>query len=144
MLAARTYARTGDSQSAEQLLKRIIQKDSTYLAAYSALGQLYLSQRRLDAALAEFDTLASRDPKPVAALTLSGIILEAQGKPAEARAKYERVMQLDSSAPVAANNLAWMMAESGTNLDQALSWRRPRSAVCPRRPPSSTRLDSST
>ncbi len=120
MLAARTYARAGDSQSAEQLLKRIIQKDSTYLAAYSALGQLYLSQRRLDAALAEFDTLASRDPKPVAALTLSGIILEAQGKPAEARAKYERVMQLDSSAPVAANNLAWMMAESGTNLDQAL------------------------
>ena len=120
MLAARTYAATGDTQSAERFLRRIIEKDPSYLQAYSALGQLYLPQRRLDAALTEFEAMATRDPKPVAALTLAGIILQAQGKESEAKAKFERVMQLDSSAPVAANNLAWMMAESGGNLDVAL------------------------
>jgi tetratricopeptide (TPR) repeat protein len=120
MLAARTYAGTGDVQTAEQYLRRVLQKDPTYLQAYGALGQLYLKQRRLDAALTEFDALAERDPKPVAALTLAGIILDAQGKTSEARARFERVLQIDSNAPVAANNLAWLMAEAGDNLDVAL------------------------
>ena len=143
MLAARTYASDRRFAIGRAAPAALIQKDSTYLAAYSALGQLYLSQRRLDAALAEFDTLASRDPKPVAALTLSGIILEAQGKPAEARAKFERVMQLDSSAPVAANNLAWMMAESGANLDRGARTGADRTARFARsQPKSTTRWDS--
>ena len=120
MLAARTYAATGDTQTAERFLRRIIEKDPSYLQAYSALGQLYLAQRRLDAALTEFEAMATRDPKPVAALTLAGIILQAQGKQSEAKAKFERVMQIDSSSPVAANNLAWITAESGGNLDVAL------------------------
>ena len=120
MLAARTYAAAGDLQNAEQTLRRVLEKDASYLPAYSALGQLYLRQRKLDAALAEFEAIANRDAKPVAALTLAGIILQAQGKAAEARARFERVMEVDPSAPVAANNLAWTYAESGGNLDVAL------------------------
>jgi tetratricopeptide (TPR) repeat protein len=120
MLGARTYAATGDFQKTEQTLRRVLEKDASYLPAYSALGQLYLRQRKLDAALTEFAAMAKRDPKPVAALTLSGIILQAQGKTSEARAHFERVLELDPSAPVAANNLAWTYAESGSNLDIAL------------------------
>jgi putative PEP-CTERM system TPR-repeat lipoprotein len=120
MLAARTQAATGDLQGSEQLLRRVLQKDSTYLPAYAALGQVYLRQRKLDAALTEFEAMAQRDAKPVAALTLAGIILQAQGKNSDAKARYERVMQLDPAAPVAANNLAWMHADSGGNLDVAL------------------------
>jgi tetratricopeptide (TPR) repeat protein len=120
MLAARTYATTGDLPKAEETLRRVLEKDASVLGAYSALGQLYLRQRRLDAALAEFETLARREPKPVAALTLAGIILQAQGRDAEARARFERVMGIDPSAPVAANNLAWTYAEHGENLDVAL------------------------
>ena len=120
MLAARTYATTGDLEGAEKLLRRALEKDSTHLAAYAALGQIYLRQRRLDDALHEFEAMAERDGKPVAALTLAGIILQAQGKASDAKARFERVMELDPSAPVAANNLAWMYADSGGNLDVAL------------------------
>jgi tetratricopeptide (TPR) repeat protein len=120
MLTARTYAATGDLQSSEQMLRRLLQKDASYLPAYSALGQLYLRQRKLEAALAEFESIVQREEKPVAALTLIGIILESQGKSTEARAKFERALALDPSAPVAANNLAWMYAESGGNLEVAL------------------------
>ena len=42
------------------------------------------------------------------------------GKPSDARARFERVIELDPNAPVAANNLAWIYAESGGNLDIAL------------------------
>jgi tetratricopeptide (TPR) repeat protein len=120
MLAARTYAALGDLKTSEQLLRRALAGDPSYLSAYAALGQIYAKQGRLDAALAEFDALVQRDPKAVAALTLSGMILEAQGKIPEAKGRFERVLQVDAEAPVAANNLAWLYAENGGNLDVAL------------------------
>lgn len=120
MLAARTYAAAGDHSLAEQMLRRVLAADPSHLPAYGALGQLYARQGRLDAALAEFDALAQRDTKPVAALTLAGMILESQGKTAAAQQTFERVLQLDPRAPVAANNLAWMYAQNGGNLDVAL------------------------
>ena len=120
LLAARTYVATGDSQTGERLMRRALEKDSTYLAAYAALGQLYLSQRRLDAALVEIDSLAKQDPKPVAPHTLAGTILLTQGKTAEARQRFQKALEIDPSAAVAANNLAWIYASSGENLDKAL------------------------
>jgi tetratricopeptide (TPR) repeat protein len=120
MLAARTYAAAGDLATAEKTLRRVLSVDPSYLSAYGALGQLYARQGRLDAALTEFEALADRDPKPVAALTLVGMILDSQGNTAAAQKKFERVLQLDAQAPVAANNLAWIYAENGGNLDLAL------------------------
>jgi Flp pilus assembly protein TadD len=49
-----------------------------------------------------------------------GMLLEMQKKLPEARAKYEQIIAIDPHAAVAANNLAWIYAESGENLDVAL------------------------
>jgi len=120
LLAGRTYAATGDLKAAEQLFRRVVSDDPTQLSAYAALGQLYAKQNRIPEALAEFDALAKRDPKPVMALTLSGMLMEGQGDKAGAQQRYERAVQLDPDAAVAANNLAWMYAQSGGSLDVAL------------------------
>jgi tetratricopeptide (TPR) repeat protein len=120
LLAARTHATAGDMAGAERYLRRAIEVDDTQLTAYGMLGQLYLSQNRLDEARKEFDTLAARQTKPVAALTMSGMILQNQGQLQEARKRYEQALAIDSRAPVAANNLAWLQVEAGENLDVAL------------------------
>ena len=120
MLAARTYRAVGDLKASEQMLRRVLASDPTYLDAYAGLAQIYAGQGRLNEALVELDALVQRDPNSVAALTLSGMILEAQGKAADAQKRFERVMQVDEEAPVAANNLAWIYAEHGGNLDVAL------------------------
>jgi tetratricopeptide (TPR) repeat protein len=120
MLAARAYVSTGDLKTSEELLKRILTVDPEYLDAYGALAQLYARQGRLDEALNELTTLAQKQSRPVAALTLAGMILQTQGKDAEARTTFEHVMQLDGEAPVAANNLAWILVQTGGNLDVAL------------------------
>ena len=120
VLAARTYAATGDVPGAERFLQRAIALDSGFLPAYGALGQLYASQGQLDAARAQFERLASQSPKPVGALTMLGIILQAKGDVDGARDRFERALQIDSEAAVAANNLAWIYAETGGNLDVAL------------------------
>src|SRR5262249_10320587 len=49
-----------------------------------------------------------------------GIILQAEGDENGAREQFERVLQIDPEAAVAANNLAWIYAEKGGNLDVAL------------------------
>ena len=124
MLAARAYASMGDVKGSEELLKRVLAIDPAFLDAYGALGQLYTRQGRLEEALTEMTTLAQKQSRPVAALTLAGIILEAQGKHTEARTTFERVMRLDAEAPVAANNLAWIYVQTGGNLDVALQLAR--------------------
>lgn len=120
LTAGRTYAAVGDGTRAEELLRKAISADPSHLAVYGTLAQLYVSQGRLDAALNEFEELAKRDSKPVGALTFAGIILEGQGKTAEAQRRFERALQIDPEAPVAANNLAWIYAQSDERIDLAL------------------------
>ncbi len=120
IVAAATYVRLGDMPRAEELLLKTIAADPGRLPAYVLLGRIYLSQKRLDDAKKQLETLLAKEPTSVGAVTMLGMILEAQGKPAESEKMYERALELDPAAPVAANNLAWMYANSGRNLDIAL------------------------
>jgi tetratricopeptide (TPR) repeat protein len=120
ILAAQTYASMQDFASSERLLKQAIELEPTLLPAYSMLGQLYLGQKKLDEARKEFEALAARQTKPVAALTMSAIILQQQGNLSLAAKRFEEVLAIDPRSPVAANNLAWIYSDSSQNLDAAL------------------------
>jgi Flp pilus assembly protein TadD len=98
------------------------------------LGQIYLNQKKMDQAIGEFDAMTKQQPKNVAAHTMIGMILQTQGKNAAAQKKYEQILTIDSRSPVAANNLAWMYAEAGTNLDQALQLAQTAHAALPDQP----------
>jgi putative PEP-CTERM system TPR-repeat lipoprotein len=119
-LAARTYAAGGDLSSAERFLRRAIDLDSTYLAAYAVLGRLYGVQGKLAAARKEFEALLARSPRSVAALTMIGILFQSEGDLNAARDRFEQALEIDPDAAVAANNLAWIFAENSANLDRAL------------------------
>jgi tetratricopeptide (TPR) repeat protein len=134
VMAGRTYANLGDTVAAEGALRRAMEADPKSMDAYSVLGEFYIAQRRVDAAIAQFTTITQKQSKPVAAYTILGMLLKVQNKPAEAREKYLRALEIDPQAPVAANNLAWMYAESGTNLDAALELAKTAKARLPDRP----------
>ena len=143
MLAARTYAALGDLEDLGRDAATGARRRPVIPGRYGALGQLYARQGRLDAALTEFEALAARESKPVSALTLAGMILEAQGKTVAAQDRFERVMQIDPSAPVAANNLAWIYAQSDNKLDRALELAQTAQRKLPDRRRSATPSDSS-
>ena len=124
MLAARTSLAGGDIARAERSLQRAIELDSASLDAYSLLGGLYVSQSRLDDAQQTFQRMAAQEKKPVSAFTLMGSVLEAQHRTGDAEQAYLQVLQLDPTAPVAANNLAWIYAIQNRNLEGALDLAR--------------------
>jgi tetratricopeptide (TPR) repeat protein len=120
LLSARVYGAVNDLPRTEQTLLQLIEKDPSQLQAYGMLGQIYIAQRRLDEAVTRFEQMAQKQPRPVAPYTMIGLIRQMQGRDADAQQIYERVMSLDPRAAVAANNLAWLLAERGGNLDIAL------------------------
>ena len=51
---------------------------------------------------------------------LLGVLFEAQNRPEDAKKSYEETLAISDTAPVAANNLAYIYAQQGVNLDIAL------------------------
>ena len=119
-VAARVYEQAGQPDKAEQVLRQAVAKDPRFLTGYGLLAQLYVKQRRLDDARKEFEGIVKRDPRAVGARTMVGILLDSQGKRDEARRSYEATVAAVPVAPVAANNLAFIYAEEGVNLDMAV------------------------
>ena len=134
VLAGRTWAATGDVAKGEQFLHRAIDADASNVDAYALLAGLYLSQKKLDQAVAEFDALAARQPGAIGPPTMAAVILQGQGKEDEARRRYERLVEANPAAAVAANNLAWMYASRGEQLDRALQLAQAAKAKLPDHP----------
>ena len=98
----------------------IFRRRETGLQAYALLGQIFLQQKRLDDARREFEAQLRQNPRSVGAGTMVAQILYMQRKSKEAQKAYSDVLTIDPKAAVAANNLAWIYAEEGSNLDEAL------------------------
>jgi len=119
-LSAQVYALTEQPDKAEQALRRAVAADPRFATGFGMLAQLYMKQHRLDEARTEFEGMVKRDPKAVGPRTIVGMILETQGKREEAKRWYEATVAEIANAPVVANNLAFIYAEQGANLDVAL------------------------
>jgi len=131
-LAGTVYTAQGDGPKAEAAFKKALDVDPARFDTYSQLATFYMMRNRLDDAKRDFEEVARRQPKAaVGAQTMVGIILSMQHKTADARKQYEQVLAADPQAAVAANNLAWDYAESGGNLDTALSLAQTAKARLP-------------
>ena len=119
-LLARAHGVAGDAKKEEQALRQAVSVDPRFAAGYGMLAQLYLRQKRTDEARAEFEAMAKRDPSAVVPKTMVAVLLDHQGKREEAKKAYQATVSGTDNAPVAANNLAFIYAEQGINLDEAL------------------------
>ncbi len=134
ILAARTYATLGDLPKVELMLQEAIEVEPANLQAYGMLGQVYLRQNKLDLARANFENLSRKQSNPVPSMTMVAMIRELQGQIPAAKKGYEAVLAIDPRAPVAANNLAWIYAEEGQNLNAALQLAQTAKQLLPDRP----------
>jgi tetratricopeptide (TPR) repeat protein len=123
VLAARVDLAEDAVAAADHRLNDVIRAQPGRLDAYELLAAQYVKQGLTAAALDKYRALAARTPDNPGPATMVGVLLESTRDRAGARAQYESVLARAPRAAVAANNLAWMLAEDG-RYDEALRWAK--------------------
>jgi len=118
-LRSTIYSAEKNTAAAERELTAAIELDENYLPAYSAYAGILIGQNRADEAVAQYKKVL--DKRPAAQVyTLLGILEDSRGNTNEAEAAYRKALQIAPETPIAANNLAWLIADTQGNLDEAL------------------------
>lgn len=111
----------GDNGAAEAEFRKTIEINPQSYQTYIMLGQLSLQQNDLPKAIREVDQLIAKNGKLAAAHLLKGYYLQLSKDASGAIASYRKAHELDPENIVAGNNLAWLLCEGNTNLEEALS-----------------------
>ena len=120
-LRGQVYLSGGDLAAAESEFRKTVEVNPQNYQAYLLLAQLNVQRNNIPQALKEVDQLISRNNKLVAAHMLKGLYLQVSGDIPGAMASYRNALALEPDNPYVANNLAWLLCESGSNLDEALA-----------------------
>jgi Tfp pilus assembly protein PilF len=120
-IAGILYAQNGWRPDARRCLRRALLWDPQRTSAATALAQLYIQSGQQAAA-----NELLKSSRPATAQTASGA-----KHPAE---DYEKLLQQGDPSGAAANNLAWIYAEQGANLDRALVLAQRARLLAPQNP----------
>ena len=119
-LKAQVHVYEKNAGGAEAELRRALDNNPNYLAAYFALGALFANTSQQERAIAEYRRVIERKPDDVAAYTLIGMIEDSRGNYDAAAENYRKALGIDQNMAIAANNLAWIYAAHNKgNLDEA-------------------------
>jgi tetratricopeptide (TPR) repeat protein len=120
-LKGQVYGYQSNGQAAEAEFRRALELDPNYLPAYSSLAALFINAKQEDRAIAEYKKILAIRPDNAAVYTLIGMLEDARKNFDAAADSYRRALELDQNSMIAANNLAWLYAETGKgNLDEAV------------------------
>ena len=118
-LKSTVYAAEKNNVETERQLASAIELDPNYLPAYSAYASFLVGQNRTEEAIAQYKTVVEKRPA-APMFTLLGILEDSRGNTAEAEKAYRKALEMVPDTTIAANNLAWLIADKQGNLDEAL------------------------
>ncbi len=75
----------------------------------------------LNASMENFRKCSQAAPADTTCLTLLAMVLQGTGRDDQAKPIYEQILKIQPDHPVALNNLAYIKAQEGVDLDQALT-----------------------
>jgi tetratricopeptide (TPR) repeat protein len=120
-LLGQLWMQAKDTGQAETAFKKAIELDNSLLSAYINLAQVYHQTGKIEQAMKEYEAVLVKDLRIIQAHMLLGILHDGRKEYDKAQARYEQALKLNPKFAPAANNLAWIQAEHGGNLDVALS-----------------------
>lgn len=119
-LKAEVAMTQNNTDEAQTHLNNSITADENYLPAYTLYASILIKKNQTDAAVAEYKKLSEKMPT-ASVYTLLGMIQESSKNLEEAEKSYRKALEIAPETPIASNNLAWMIADTGNgNLDEAL------------------------
>ena len=126
------YGRSGNSAAARSAYERATAADPHFVPASLALAELDLQEGRRDPAIQRLDAVLATAPSDVSALLLSARAEDEAGDRAKSIVRYRKVLEVDSSNPMALNNLAYALAWD--NPDEALQFAQKAAEIVPDNP----------
>ncbi|MEN6602677.1 MAG: tetratricopeptide repeat protein [Bryobacteraceae bacterium] len=114
-------ARTGRNDVAIRQFEALVAKRPNDAMLHTRLGEIYRRAGRGDLSVGHLRKAIQIAPDQPSPKLLLAMQLDEQGQRPEARQLYEQLLKMQPSNVIALNNLAYIMAESGTELDQALT-----------------------
>ena len=116
------HSQAGNFADSEKAYKKAIEKDASHTNSETYLFADYIRRGRVDDGLQLLNEMIKKNPSNSTALTVRGALYDSQGKIEEARKSYTQALTIDANIEVAANNLAYIVAEGGGDLQSALGW----------------------
>jgi tetratricopeptide (TPR) repeat protein len=107
---------------AEKALKDYLAIQPTDAMAMNRLAKLLLMRGDYSAAENYFREALKIAPDNTNIVTSLGMTLEGEKRFPEAATLYREVLKKRADDVVASNNLAWLLSETGGNIDEALKW----------------------
>lgn len=119
-LLASTALQAGKYEVAIATYRDLVTKQPKSAELYTQLGRAYQTKGEFDAAIAAFQQAQQLAPNEALPVTLLALSLDKVHRKEEAKTNYQRALQLQPENLAVMNNLAYLLAESGGNLDDAL------------------------
>jgi len=121
LLRAQVLVSMRDWPKAEEEARRAFAAAPTMPGALELLANIYVAQDRLNEAIASFQEADKAGALPASGQQLLARLYLTAGRPAEAKPLYEKVIAARSDLPGAKNDLAWILAVEGTDIERALT-----------------------
>ena len=110
------------SEEYEIILKHFSKNDPKNAEIHSYLGQLYYSQKKYEKAIEQFDYILTLEPKNADILFMLGSIHLDLHDRIRAMEYFKKTVDIDPDHESGLNSLAYMYAEDGIHLDDALQY----------------------
>ena len=123
-LLASTAVRAGNVDLAIQQYEQLLQRGDENPDVLTELGQLYQRRHELSRSMAMLQKARDLSPDDWRAAARLGTVQQEAGLRPESKSSYEQAVRLGGDDADLLNNLAYLKADMGTDLDNALALAR--------------------
>jgi tetratricopeptide (TPR) repeat protein len=121
-------------QQAEAEFKTAIDTYENYTQPYYELAALYMKRKALEQAIEQYNAVLKQNPDQPRAHMLLGMLFDMQQKTDLSEQHYRDALKINPQFVPAANNLAYLLAERGEDLNEALELARQAKEKMPNDP----------
>src|SRR5581483_1226741 len=121
LLGTALFNNKKDLAGAEAAFKKAAELDKNNSDALLKLGQVQVARGSADDAIATYKRSLQDNPREPSFYILIGELYESKQDWENAKQAYQKALELKPDNPLASNNLAYVMLETGGNVDVALS-----------------------
>jgi tetratricopeptide (TPR) repeat protein len=121
MLLAWVAAGEGKFDLAREQYRWLASQEPQSAQPYTALGDLYQREGKTEEAIANYRKASELAPRDAKIWNAVAVLESDNGRPRQAIQALDQELALDPNDTAAMNNLAFNLAETGQNLDRALS-----------------------